>query len=367
MNSQAVLAGTILPEPFDVLVTGSSGHLGTALMLSLPEMGFNPVGMDILPSDNTTYVFNIANRDFMSDFVSENPRIKYIIHAASLHEPHMETHSDQDFMDSNIIGTRVLIDAAQRYCEASSKIEPFQALVYISTANLFGGVRRPPPGGLATWINESVSPIPGNICERTRATAESLCALGARRLRIPTVILRVSDFFPDADENARRANMADENLKVLELAYRRVDIADVVGACRCAMARARVLELAKYVISAPLPFERDEATLEDLNDWPQTVFEKVSPGVSELFERKGWKFLNRINRVYDSTRARRELGWVPRYTFIRAIDKIHVNEEWRSELALAVGNRGYPSAALEEYVLPIRPLLDLSLLEPTTP
>jgi hypothetical protein len=57
-------------------------------------------------------------------------------------------------------------------------------------------------------------------------------------------VLRTSRFFPEEDDDVgRRAAVpgaGGANLKVLELAYRRVDVADVVAACVCAMEKAGI-------------------------------------------------------------------------------------------------------------------------------
>ena len=41
-----------------ILVTGSAGHLGEALMRSLPEQGHQPLGLDIKPSPSMHRVTN---------------------------------------------------------------------------------------------------------------------------------------------------------------------------------------------------------------------------------------------------------------------------------------------------------------------
>jgi UDP-glucose 4-epimerase len=48
-----------------VLVTGSAGHLGEALMRTLPQEGHSPIGLDIKASPFTQFVGSIANRSFV--------------------------------------------------------------------------------------------------------------------------------------------------------------------------------------------------------------------------------------------------------------------------------------------------------------
>ena len=70
---------------------------------------------------------------------------------------------------------------------------------------------------------------PKNIYGVTKVAAEDLCELAARNQELPCVVLRTSRFFPEADDQpAARAAFDDDNLKVNELLYRRVDIEDVV-------------------------------------------------------------------------------------------------------------------------------------------
>ena len=45
-----------------ILVTGSAGHLGEALMRSLPEDGHEVIGLDMLASPHTDLVGSISDR-----------------------------------------------------------------------------------------------------------------------------------------------------------------------------------------------------------------------------------------------------------------------------------------------------------------
>lgn len=331
--------------PVDVLVTGSSGHLGTALMLALPTMGHHPVGVDILPSETTTHVGDISDRAFVSSVISQHPTIQHIVHAATLHKPHVGSHRAQDFVDTNVTGTLVMLEAAATLVSSSSSSSSetsLRSFVFVSTTSAFGAALSPAAGKPAVWINEGVTPVPKNIYGATKCAAEDLCRLAASQHGLPVVVLRTSRFFPEEDDDEdRRAAMDDENLKVLELAYRRCDIADVVSACRRAMLRAADLGWAKFIVSAPPPFPNDAETLRLLDSDPAQVMRRVCAAAGPVFDAKGWKFLARIDRVYDSSRAVEVLGWEPQYTFAKTVEAVAEGREWRSELALRVGKKGY--------------------------
>ncbi|KAK4117135.1 NAD dependent epimerase/dehydratase family protein [Canariomyces notabilis] len=333
-----------------VLVTGSAGHLGKALMLALPSLGYSPVGIDINRSETTTLVGSITDNAFLSQLIAEHA-IEHIIHAATLHKPHVCSHTKNDFVQTNIAGTLNLLElaTAASSSESNTKIKSF---VYLSTTSAFGTALSPAPGQPAAWIDEAVVPKPKNIYGVTKTAAEDLAFLVAKEHRLPVVVLRTSRFFPEEDDDdQRRASMGDENLKVLELAYRRVDLADVVSACVAAMKSMEEgrVRWGKYIISAPTPFRREEQVLKGLDEDAGKVFRETVAGCGEVFEKKGWKFLDRLDRVYDSRRAIEELGWRPEYTFENAVESIRSGKEWRSGLTLKVGRLGYHAVSTGVY------------------
>ncbi|GFF46522.1 UDP-glucose 4-epimerase [Aspergillus udagawae] len=328
---------------YDVLVTGSAGHLGTALMLSLPSLGFTPFGIDILPSSTTTRVGSITDRAFISSILKSQP-IKHVLHPATLHKPHICSHGNEDFVSTNILGTLVLLEESAKY---SHRIESF---IFFSTTSTFGMALSPKPGFPAAWIDETVVPQPKNIYGVTKVAAEDLCALVQKQSGMPVLVLRTSRFFPEEDDDeGRRSAMDDENLKVLELAYRRCDIEDIVRAAVCAMEKARNIRWGKYIISSPPLFKNEAHTLDRLNRNPAEIFNEMCPGLGAVFEKKGWKHLPRIDRVYDSSKAMRELGWEPQYTFEKTVERLAMGREWRSELTAKVGRKGYHAVSTGVY------------------
>jgi len=174
----------------------------------------------VLPSPFTTDVGSICDPGFVRGAMAG---VSAVIHTATLHKPHVATHSRQAFIDVNLTGTLTLLEAA---VEAG-----VGAFVYTSTTSAFGSALSPAPGEPAAWITEDVRPVPRNIYGVTKVAAESLCELFHRDQGLPVVVLRTSRFFPEADDVAAIADVyALENVQANELLYRRVDIADAVDA-----------------------------------------------------------------------------------------------------------------------------------------
>ncbi|KAF8076824.1 hypothetical protein FPV67DRAFT_434559 [Lyophyllum atratum] len=322
-----------------VLVTGSSGHLGHALMVKLPSYGYQTIGIDILPSETTTIVGSISDRAFLAKVFQAHPDITHVLHTATLHKPHIGSHSNDQFVQTNVSGTLALLEEA-----ASKAGERCKAFIFTSTTSTFGKALAPKPGQPSAWIDETVIPIPKNIYGITKAAAEDLCELVHRQSGMPVIVLRTSRFFPEADDvDDVREAWDDDNLKVCELTYRRVDIADIVSAHVCALEKASAGEVrwGKYIISAPTPWVRSDEILRRLDGDAADALKDVYPAYEEIFARKGWKFLPRLDRVYDSSKAAEELGWKPEYTFRRAVEAIGRGENWKSELAQQVGKKGY--------------------------
>lgn len=162
------------------------------------------------------------------------------------------------------------------------------------------------------------------------------------------VVLRTSRFFPEADDRDDvRAAYPDDNLKVNEILYRRVDIADVVDAHLLAAARAPEIGFGRYVISATTPFTRDD--LAELAANAPAVVARLCPDQPDAYERLGWRMFPAIERVYVNTRARTELGWTPRFDFRTVLDKALAGEPPRSPLAHAIGAKGYHAVPTGPY------------------
>jgi UDP-glucose 4-epimerase len=322
-----------------ILVTGSAGHLGEGLVRTLRADGVEAVGLDILATPYTDITGSIADRALVRSAMAG---IDAVVHAATLHKPHVGSHSRQEFIDTNLTGTVNLLEEA-----VAAGVGRF---VFTSTTSAFGRALTPPPGAPAAWITEDVAPVPRNIYGVTKSAAEDLCELVHRDNGLPVLILRTSRFFPEADDRDEvRAAYEDANLKVNELLYRRVDLEDVVSAHRRALDRAPEIGFGRYIISATTPFTRDD--LPSLRADAPAVVARRFPGYQQVYRDRGWRIFPSIERVYVNERARTELGWEPRYDFAYALELLANGQEVRSELAKQVGAKGYHAESTGIYTV----------------
>ena len=320
-----------------ILVTGSSGHLGEALVRVLRADGSDVLGLDVLASPHTDVVGSIADRACVRRCMEG---VDAVLHAATLHKPHVGSHGRGDFVETNVTGTLNLLEEA-----VAAGAGRF---VFTSTTSAFGRALVPPPGAPAAWITEAVAPVPRNVYGVTKTAAEDLCELVHRDHGLPCLILRTSRFFPEADDRDDvRGAYDDVNLKVNELLYRRVDLEDVVGAHRLALDRAPALGFGRYIVSATTPFTPDD--LAELRADAPAVVRRRAPEYEAVYAERGWRMLPSIERVYVNARARDDLGWSPRHDFRAALARLDAGEDPRSPLALAVGAKGYHAGATWPY------------------
>lgn len=324
-----------------ILLTGSTGHLGEALMRLLPLHGHSAVGLDVAAGPFTDIVGSVTDADLVHDIMTGADAV---LHAATLHKPHVATHSRQAFVDTNVSGTLTLLEAA-----LAAGISRF---VFTSTTSAFGAALTPGPGEPAAWIDEDIGSIPKNIYGATKTAAEDLCALFARRHDMTCTVLRTSRFFPEEDDNrAIRESFGDINAKANEFLYRRADIEDIALAHLAALDRSPSSGFARYVISATTPFR--PADLAALRRDPAAVVAGYYPSFASVYEKRGFSMFPDIGRVYVNDKARTELGWKPQYDFGRILEQLAADQPIGSALAHAVGSKGYHSETFADGPYPV--------------
>ncbi len=323
------------------LVTGSSGHLGEALMRTLRAAGEPALGLDVSPSPWTDVVGSISDSACVERCMDG---VDTVFHTATLHKPHVATHSKQEFIETNVTGTLVLLEAA-----VAAGVGAF---VFTSTTSTFGDALRPPVGTPAAWVTENTTPIPKNIYGVTKTAAEDLCWLFHRRHGLNCIVLKTSRFFPeDDDDRTRRSEFGADNSKANEFLFRRVEIEDVVTAHLAARERAASLGFGRYIISATSPLLPEDLPL--LNtDAAAAVLARV-PAYGPVYAARGWRMFERIDRVYVNAAARRDLGWRPKYDFNYVLESLRGGAYPRSPLAVAIGAKGYHDRVFEDGPYPV--------------
>lgn len=319
-----------------ILVTGSTGHLGEAVMRRLEATDHQAVGIDILDGPFTERVGTIVDRDFVKSCMTG---IEAVIHTATLHKPHVATHDRQDFVDTNITGTLNLLEEAT--AQGANRV------VFTSTTSAFGEALVPPHGQPAAWITETVSPIPKNIYGLTKIAAEDLCYLFHRKHALNCLVLRTSRFFPEEDDSRQiRESFSDANAKANEFLFRRVDIEDAAEAHLLAVGRAAEIGFGKYIISATTPFGPGD--LQELRNNAAAMVRLRVPEFEAEYDRRGWRMFESVDRVYVNEKARTALDWRPKYDFRQVIHQLNAGEEPGSTLAQAVGSKGYHKESFDE-------------------
>lgn len=341
VNGQNLLSNKFTSTTMKVAITGSSGHLGEALCRTFQEKGIAYIGIDIKPSNYTTHVGSITDKGFLNEVIQG---VDYILHTATLHKPHVATHSKEAFIAVNISGTLNLLEEA--------KAKAVKGFIFTSTTSVFGDLLRPPAGTPAVWVTEEMTYLAKNIYGLTKNAAEDLCRLFYRNHKLPCIILRTSRFFWEEDDNKDvRDTYIDVNIKINEYSHRRVDVEDIVYAHLLAMEKVAEIGFNKYIISATPPFQKEDLAL--LNTNAPSVIKRIYPEVEAIYQERNWKLFPQIGRVYVNEKARRELGWEPKYNYDYILNCLQEGQPFKSALTQSIGIKRYHKTIFKDGPYPV--------------
>ncbi|RLM22668.1 hypothetical protein BIY29_11790 [Brenneria alni] len=325
-----------------VLITGSSGNLGTALSLKCKEKGFEVIGLDKRQSGETSTIGCINDRSLIDSCMSG---VDIVFHTAALHKPHIVTHSYKEFIETNTLGTYNLLQSAAKH--------NVKSFIFSSTTSVYGDVLSPDPHLPSSWIDENKQIESKNIYGVTKLGSEELCRIFSRNHGLNCIVFRVSRFFYEDDDNPIiRKHYCSDNAKVNELLYRRVDIEDAVNAhLSAALTYKPENGFDRFIISSTTPFRKGHCPL--LNKNPDAVVGKLFPHYRKIYDTLGWKLFPRIDRVYVNDKARLLLNWQPKYTFEYALDCLSQQRSFRSPLSEKIGWHRYHDLAFEDMPYPV--------------
>ncbi len=277
--------------PMKILFTGSSGPKVGAAVAAILQRKHTVIGIDRVASPATQFVADITHIVDWSCYVDG---IDAVIHFAALHAPHRETHSREAFHDTNVNATERLINASKR--------AGIRRFVMASTTSVYGRAMRSTEK--AVWVTEDLTPIAEDIYDETKLAAEALCR-DAFSPDFVTTALRFSRCFPEPLP-----------LMALYRLYRGVDQRDVAQAFGNALDTTLKMFEA-FNISGDTPFL--ESDCDALRHDAPTIIRLRAPELADTFAQHGWPLPQSIDRVYVIEKAKRMLGYQPRFGWRAAI------------------------------------------------
>ena len=281
-----------------ILLTGASGWLGRALGARLRSLGHEVVGLDPAPGAETQVEGSVADAVLVNRLFAGHA-FEAVFHAGALHKPDIVRYPAQTFVDVNVTGTLNLLEAS-----VAHKVQRF---IFTSTTSLMISAEiRAGASDRAVWLDEAHAPLePRNIYGITKLAAEQLCRLYHSRHALRSIVLRTGRFFPEEDDSDR--SLSGENIKANEFLNRRLTLEDAVSAHIAALERAPQLGHECFLIAAPTPFAPADVLPLKIN--AAAVVARYFPDAPALYAARGWALPASIDRVYDSRRAERLLGF----------------------------------------------------------
>jgi nucleoside-diphosphate-sugar epimerase len=270
-----------------LLITGSSGPKVASHVTAYLASAHKVIGVDMAAAPTTNVIADITR---VSDWSPQLDGVDAVIHFAALHAPHRETHSSDQFRDTNVKATHRLLEASR-----SAGVKRF---LLASSTSVYGKAMRSKTS--AVWVTEALKPVAEDIYDETKLAAEQLCR-AAFSPTLTTVALRFSRSFPEP-----LPQMALYRL------YRGVDARDVAQAFSLALT-AHVTQFEAVNISGQTPFIVGDCEQLFL-DAPQVLRVRAPELVAE-YARRQWPLPASIDRVYVIDKAQALLGYQPQFGF----------------------------------------------------
>lgn len=328
-----------------VMVTGGAGFIGSALIRHLVlEKGYEVLNVDAL-----TYAGNLASLKL----IEQSPRYRFI-HANICDRPAMldavegfrpqrimhlaaESHVDRsitgaaDFIQTNVVGTFTLLEAARRFWSELSDAEKREfRFLHVSTDEVYGSL------GMEGLFTEQTPYDPSSPYSASKASSDHLAKAWHRTYGLPVVVSNCSNnygpyHFPEKLIPLTILNaLAGEPLPVYGKGENVRDWLYVED-------HARALDL---IVESGHPGEtynvggRNERRNVDVVRRICEVLDKIVPGNrprTELIEFVTDRPGHDARYAIDATKLETELGWKARENFETGIEKTirwYLNNEW---------------------------------------
>ena len=182
-----------------LLVTGGAGFIGSAVVRQAVRAGHEVINLDALTYaaclDNVAPVANAPGYTFIEADIRDRPALDQVMQA---HEPdaimHLaaESHVDRSidgpgtFIDTNVMGTFHLLEAARAYWDGAGRPESFR-FHHISTDEVFGSLG---PDGMFT---EDTPYDPRSPYSASKASSDHLVRAWGETYGLPVLLTNCSN------------------------------------------------------------------------------------------------------------------------------------------------------------------------------
>jgi nucleoside-diphosphate-sugar epimerase len=280
-----------------ILLTGSSGRLGTAVLQEAARFGqehnidFEFVGLDARESTFASSI-EFHKGSFTDSALIEQllPGCDAIIHTAAYHGGFLKDHTPTEFVEVNVGGLATMLEACVKF--------DVKRFVFSSTMEVLIG-RDWAASGMAR-MDESCPPRCDSIYSQSKLQCESLGQFYASEKGIEFVALRYQNIDPP-------------NSSPLGLLARGVTAADTARSNLHA-AIAKNVSYEMMLIGPASPITNQDIVKAQTD--PEAVLEKYWPGASKVLLEQDLKLSpNCFWPAVNINHARRVLGWEPEQTF----------------------------------------------------
>ena len=339
-----------------VLVTGGSGFIGTNLVrLLVGSRRYCVVNLDALTyaanslslmdlENNADYVFvkgNIADRELVASLFEKYQPVG-VFHLAA--ESHVDRSivSGDDFVQTNVVGTYTLLEAARAYWNGlSDELKKTFRFLHVSTDEVFGSL------GEEGYFSEETAYAPNSPYSASKAASDHFVRAFHHTYGLPTVITNCSNNygpyqFPEKviplmilnalsgkplpvygdGSNVRDWIYVEDHCKAVKLAFERGRPGEVyvVGGGNEQKNINLVHQICNILDDIAPPVEVSQLREEGLKSYSELIrFVADRPGHDRRY-------------AIDSAKIKRELGWQAEVGFEmglrRTIDWYLSNPNW---------------------------------------
>ncbi len=169
----------------NVLITGSSGFIGSHLVDKLLDDGHSVIGIDKVKSPKTiaTKKFKFLQADIVCDNINIDSEIDYVVHLAAkdFYYDHPLDLKYSSFVETQVLGTSKTFELAKKLGA--------KKFIFASTHSVYGNTKK----DLLTEKN--IIPQPISPHGASKLAAEEVIRYMSNYYKLPAVILRISSVY----------------------------------------------------------------------------------------------------------------------------------------------------------------------------